>query len=151
MALVNRAARLGGRNPSWFKQSATAPIAFPAALNSYETSEEIPVKLRFRHTVTQGRTPSFLGFDSKTVTLPGSPVTPFQCRISPISGEKLVYAPAFHVLFDMSQDHVFYNLPGGASESRFGPGYGEGIDDWLKGRVSPLGNVPEGTNGLAVG
>jgi penicillin amidase len=126
-------------------------VAFPAALNSYETSEEIPVKLRFRHTVTQGRTPSFLGFDSKTVTLPGSPVTPFQCRISPISGEKLVYAPAFHVLFDMSQDHVFYNLPGGASESRFGPGYGEGIDDWLKGRVSPLGEVPEGTKGFSVG
>jgi penicillin amidase len=119
-------------------------VAFPAALASYETSQEIPVRLRFRHMVTQGKTPAFLGFDSKVVELPGSPVTPFQCRISPISGEKLVYAPAFHVLFDMKDDNVFYNLPGGASESRFGVGYGKGIDEWLYGRLLPLGNPDPG-------
>ena len=56
-----------------------------------------------------------------------------------------MYAPAFHVLFDMSNDQVFYNLPGGASESRFGPGYGKGIDGWLHGKVAPLGKAEPGS------
>ena len=34
MALVKRAARLGGRKPSRFKHSATAAIDFPAARSS---------------------------------------------------------------------------------------------------------------------
>ncbi len=38
---------------------------------------EIPVKLRFKGLVTQGLTPAFLGFDSKQIELPGTPVTPF--------------------------------------------------------------------------
>jgi len=100
---------------------------------------DVPVRLRFKHLVTRGRSPAWLGFDSPEIELPGSPVTPFQCRVSPISGERLVYAPAFHLSFDMSQPHAFYNLPGGASESRFGPGYGLGIREWLEGTLLPLG------------
>jgi hypothetical protein len=113
-------------------------IAWPKALAGHAT-HDVPVRLRFRHLLTQGRTPAFLGFDSHEVELPGSPVTPFQCRVSPVSGEKLVYAPAFHILFDMKDDHVFYNMPGGASELRFGPGYGKGVDFWLRGELLPLG------------
>lgn len=100
---------------------------------------EIPVKLRFKGLVTQGKTPSFLGFDSEELMLPGTPVTAFQCRISPVSGENLVYAPAFHLFFDMSKRGALYNVPGGASESRFGVGYGKGVDDWLKGKLLPIG------------
>jgi penicillin amidase len=104
---------------------------------------EIPVKLRFKGIVTQGRTPAFLGFDSKEVELPGTPVTAFQCRISPISGENLVYAPAFHLAFDMSERGALYNVPGGASESRFGVGYGKGVDEWLAGKWFPIGKGAE--------
>ncbi|HEV8247765.1 MAG TPA: penicillin acylase family protein [Polyangiaceae bacterium] len=112
--------------------------AFATALAQYK-QHDVPVRLRFKHLVTQGRSPSFLGFDSRPIELPGSPVTPFQCRITPVSGEKLIYAPAFHLLCDMSRPGAWYNLPGGASESRFGPGYGKGIDEWLNGTLLPLG------------
>jgi hypothetical protein len=119
--------------------------AFPVALETYAT-HDVPVRTRFKHMVTQGRAPALLGFDSELVEFPGSPVTPFQCRRSPISGENLLYAPAFHLTFDMSQQHAWYNIPGGASESRFGPGYGKGVQEWLRGELLPLG----GSNGGAV-
>ena len=115
--------------------------AFEIALSEHAT-HDVPVRTRFAHLVTRGRSPAFLGFDSPPIELPGSPVAPFQCRISPISGERLVYAPAFHLLMDMKQRGAWYNLPGGASESRFGPGYGQGIEPWLEGTVHPLGSSP---------
>jgi len=116
-------------------------VAFDVAVAEHGT-HDVPVRTRFAHLVTRGRSPAFLGFDSPPVELPGSPVAPFQCRISPISGERLVYAPAFHLLMDMKERGAWYNLPGGASESRFGPGYGQGIEPWLEGTVVPLGSSP---------
>jgi penicillin amidase len=115
--------------------------AFDVAVAEH-ASHDVPVRTRFAHLVTRGRTPAFLGFDSPPVELPGSPVAPFQCRVSPISGQRLIYAPAFHLLMDMKQRGAWYNLPGGASESRFGPGYGRGIEPWLEGTVYPLGSSP---------
>ena len=115
--------------------------AFDVALAEYH-DHDVPVRTRFSHLVTRGRSPAFLGFDSALVELPGSPVAPFQCRVSPISGERLVYAPAFHLLMDMKQRGAWYNLPGGASESRFGPGYGRGLEPWLTGTLHPLGASP---------
>ena len=112
--------------------------AFSSALAEH-AKHDVPVRTRFAHLVTRGKSPAFLGFDSPEVTLPGSPVAPFQCRISPISGERLVYAPAFHLLMDMSKPGAWYNMPGGASESRFGPGYGKGLSAWLEGTLVPMG------------
>lgn len=115
--------------------------AFAVAVREHSTYP-MPVKIRFSHLVTRGRSPAFLGFDSAEVELPGNPVSPFQCRISPISGERLIYAPSFHLLIDMKQRGAWYNIPGGASESRFGAGYGKGVDAWLKGEMRPLGVSP---------
>jgi acyl-homoserine lactone acylase PvdQ len=114
--------------------------AFSVAKRDYR-AHDVPVKLRFGHIVTRGRSPAFLGFDSPEVELPASPDAPFQCRVSPIAGERLVYAPAFHLLMDMSHPGAWYNIPGGASESRFGPGYGKGVEDWLAGVMQPLGSA----------
>ena len=113
--------------------------AFPVAVASYE-QHDVPVRLRFAHLLTRGKSPAFLGFDSPEVELlRASPDAPFQCRVSPLSGERLVYAPAFlHLLMDMSRRGAWYNMPGGASESRFGPGYGKGVTDWLEGSLRPL-------------
>lgn len=114
--------------------------AFPRALAEYERYS-VPVRLRFRHLVTQGRSPAWLGFDSPLYELPGTPTSLFQSRVAYAGGEKLVYGPAFHILFDMREPGAFYNLPGGASESRFGAGYGAGIREWLRGDLFPLGPV----------
>ncbi len=130
--------------PELLSEAELAPLlraAFAVALTEH-ASHDVPVRTRFAHLVTRGRSPAFLGFDSAPVELPGSPVSPFQCRISPISGERLVYAPAFHLLMDMKQRGAWYNLPGGASESRFGPGYGQGVSPWLEGTLEPLGSSP---------
>jgi hypothetical protein len=45
------------------------------------------------------------------------------------------------LLMDMSQRGAWYNMPGGASESRFGPGYGKGLQAWLEGSLLPLGSA----------
>jgi hypothetical protein len=45
-----------------------------------------------------------------------------------------------HYLMDMGEAGGWYNLAGGASEQRFGPGYGEGIESWIRGEVFPLGD-----------
>jgi penicillin G amidase len=130
--------------PELLSAAELAPLlhaAFEVALAEH-TTHDVPVRTRFAHLVTRGRSPAFLGFDSPAIELPGSPVAPFQCRVSPISGERLVYAPAFHLLMDMKQRGAWYNLPGGASESRFGPGYGQGLQPWLEGTVHPLGSSP---------
>ena len=121
--------------------SALLGQAFATALAEH-TTHDVPVRTRFSHLITRGKSPAFLGFDSPEVELPGTPLSPFQCRVSPISGERLVYAPAFHLLIDMSQRGAWYNLPGGASESRFGPGYGRGLSEWLAGTLAPLGASP---------
>jgi hypothetical protein len=112
--------------------------AFERSLRVFREQKQVPVRLSFKHPLTDGKSPPWLGFDSAERELPGTPVSPFQCRSSLVAGETLVYAPSFHLAIDMSDDHVYYNLPGGASESRFGPGYGSGIDDWLEGRLSCL-------------
>lgn len=109
--------------------------AFPEAVAAYLTQKQVPVRLRFKHLVTQGKSPAFLGFDSAEVELPGTPLSPFQCRATLLGGETVVYAPAFHLACDMSDDNLYYNLPGGASESRFGSGYGRGVEEWLTGRL----------------
>jgi hypothetical protein len=41
----------------------------------------------------------------------------------------------------MSERGALYNVPGGASESRFGDGYGKGLDEWLTGRFFPIGKA----------
>ncbi len=130
--------------PELLSAAQLAPLlrdAFAVAVAEHG-SHDVPVRARFTHLVTRGRSPAFLGFDSAQVELPGSPVAPFQCRVSPISGERLLYAPAFHLLLDMKQRGAWYNLPGGASESRFGPGYGQGLKPWLDGTLNPLGSSP---------
>jgi penicillin G amidase len=114
--------------------------AFTVAIAEHRAFD-VPVRARFSHLVTRGRSPAFLGFDSPEIELPGSNVSAFQCRVSPISGERLVYAPAFHLLMDMSRRGAWYNMPGGASESRFGPGYGKGLPAWLNGALHPLGSA----------
>ena len=114
--------------------------AFAVAVAEHRAFD-VPVRTRFSHLVTRGRSPALLGFDSAEVELPGSNVSAFQCRVSPISGERLVYAPAFHLLMDMSRRGAWYNMPGGASESRFGPGYGKGLQAWLGGALRPLGSA----------
>jgi penicillin G amidase len=112
--------------------------AFARAVSASEPAM-VPARLRFRHLLTQGKSPAWLGLDSPRLELPGTPASPFQCRMIPVAGETLVYAPAFHLLFDMSWSDVWYNLPGGASESRFGPGYGKGVSEWMSGALLPLG------------
>jgi penicillin amidase len=102
-----------------------------------------PVRVPFRNAITQGKIP-LLGFDSAPVTFPGGPTTLFQSRIVDVLGLRIVSGPASHYVTDMSDPGGgWYNLPGGASERRFGPGYGRGVVEWRDGRFFPLGK-PKG-------
>lgn len=105
----------------------------------------LPLSLSFKSIFTPPQAPAaarwarFVGLDSKAVALPGTPTSLFQTRQLSFDGT-ITYGPAFHLVFDMKGPGAWYNLPGGASESRFGPGYGTGIDAWISGRFHPLGS-----------
>ena len=98
-----------------------------------------PLRERFIDFLSAGKLPRPLGYRSAELEIPGSPVTPFQARIVDYQGQLMFIAPAFHLMFDMSQRGGWYNMPGGASEHKLGPGYATGIDEWLQGGMRPLG------------
>lgn len=101
----------------------------------------VPVRTRFANVMLGGKAPAWLGLDSPEVTLPGGPCVPFQTRLQSFAGNTMVFGPVFHLVFDMSRPGGWYNIPGGASERRRGPGYGVGLSDWIDGRFSPLGDA----------
>lgn len=111
--------------------------AWPGALRSYRSGN--PVRARFENVVLRGRLPGLMGFSSAKKDFPGGPTVPFQARVTEFEREKMVFGPVFHFLFDMSRPGSLYNIAGGASENRFGPGYGRGVDDWLHGRFREFG------------
>jgi hypothetical protein len=116
--------------------------AWPIAKSALGTSP-VPVRARFVNAYFEGKLPAFLGLDTPPMTVRGGPVAPFQCRAATIAGQSFLGGPAFHVLFDMSKRGGWYNASGGASERRFGPGYGGGLDAWHSGDLAPLGH-PDG-------
>jgi len=103
---------------------------------------DVPVRAKFHNLFFPGKLPGFLGFDSPEVAVPGGPVSPFQSRRAAFRGEHFVFGPGAEFLVDLGQRGCWYSIPGGASESRFGPGYGKGVEEWLRGDLFPLGGAP---------
>ena len=99
----------------------------------------VPARFAFVNEYFRGKLPLRLGFDTAVVEPPGGPTVPFQLREVAFAGMKLYFAPAFHMVFDMSRPGGWFHVPGGASERRFGPGYGQGVHEWLTGQFFPLG------------
>jgi penicillin amidase len=93
----------------------------------------------FRNPVLDVDLASLFGVHSRPVRFPGGPTSLFQSRRVSTLGEELLGGPAFHLLMDLGQTGGRYNVAGGASEQRFGPGYGKGLDDWAAGRWKPIG------------
>lgn len=114
--------------------------AWPEALRLVRSGRwPVPLRRGFQNALLGGRLPRALGWDGPPLDLPGGPTSLFQTRTIVVEGETFVGGPAFHLLFDLGKPGGWFNICGGASESRFGPGYGEGVDDWLAGRFAPLG------------
>jgi acyl-homoserine lactone acylase PvdQ len=112
-----------------------------ARANSPPGKHSLPLRVRFKHLLTQGLSPALLGFDSKPIELPGGPMSAFTCRsTSVVDGYDVVGGPVFHLALDMKRPGIWYNIAGGASEARWGEGYGKGLDDWLKGKLIPMGD-----------
>ena len=123
-------------------QSALCIRAWPRALERVRSPTwRIPLKFPFVNEYFRGKLPRALGFDTQTVEPPGGPTVPFQCRQVAFAGMNLYFAPAFHLVLDMNRPGAWFHLPGGASERRFGAGYGQGVREWLTGRFFPLGDA----------
>jgi penicillin amidase len=101
----------------------------------------LPIVRRFADPLTQGKLGSAGGLCSAPVTFPGAPCAPFQTRAFHFEDQSMVFGPAFHYVTDMGDRGGWYHVPGGASESRFGPGYGKGVDLWVEGNFIALGQV----------
>ena len=115
--------------------------AWPVAKAQVKKGHDVPVRTKFKNVLLQGKLPTALGFDTPPVLLPGGPVAPFQSRVIEFEGEQIVGGPAFHLVMDMSKPGAWYHVPGGAAEKRYGPGYGAGVDEWLRGEFLPLGDA----------
>jgi hypothetical protein len=100
---------------------------------------DVPVNAKFVNVVLQGRLPTALGFDRPAFRWPGGPLSPFQTRQTTFRGETFRFGPGTNFVVDFGEPGIRYNLPGGASERRFGPGYGLGVDEWLRGELRRLG------------
>jgi acyl-homoserine lactone acylase PvdQ len=100
---------------------------------------QMPIRATFQNFLLEGRLPKFLGFDSDEIAIPGNPHCAFQLRELQMGGLRVVVGPLFHLVFDMSERGGWYNMAGGASEKRFGPGYGKGITEWRDGKWIKLG------------
>ncbi len=122
------------RMEAWLRE------AWPKAKARVEAGTwSLPPQIGFANQITQGQTPAWLGWDTQPMSLPGGPTTPFQTRVMQLREHPMRGAPAFHLVMDMQQEGSWYNMPGGASERRFGPGYGMGIPEWIEGRFLPIG------------
>jgi len=122
--------------------------AWPRALARMDDpSWWAPVEEPFKNIFTLGKEPALLGLSTRPFPWPGGPVSPLQARIMTLGGERMPGGPGWRVLFDLGKPGGWYNLAGGASERRFGPGYGKGLDEWVGGRFLPFG----GTEGPAPG
>ncbi len=119
--------------------------AFPRALEQASSPQHrLPRRDRFKNFLFAGKL-SWLGFDSKPVVNPGGPTTPRQITAVSVAGQEFVFGGAGRFLCDMSKPGGWYCNSGGASERRFGPGYGKGVDAWARGTFVPMG----GANGPA--
>ena len=68
-------------------------------------------------------------------------MTPNQVTLATIGGQSFVFGAACRMLVDMSRPGLWYCMSGGASERRFGIGYGKGLDAWARGEFMPLGGA----------
>lgn len=112
--------------------------AWPVAAAAPTDRVAGPVRARFANLVTQGKLPAWVGMSSPPVDLPGGPTSLLASRRSVFGGHDVITGPAFHILVDMAEPGLRYNICGGASERRFGPGYGAGLDAYLTGELLPL-------------
>jgi penicillin amidase len=130
--------------------SALLAEAWPRSTERLRTSE-LPIDMRFNDQIEQGKLPAFFGFGTPPVAMPGSPTSPFQARVVHVLGEAFHGGPGWHVAVDLGQPGCWYNVPGGASERRFGPGYGKGWSEWVEGRFLALGGAIGGAPDLLDG
>ena len=79
-----------------------------------------------------------LGYNSRKYPMPGCHATPFQGHVFQTAAREQTFAPCYHFVTDLSTDHAWTNIPGGASENRFSKYYKDGVARWLTGKYKRL-------------
>ncbi len=125
--------------PEVLSAQALTPLLYAAWRTSKGQRGPMVGEAPFTHFLTGGRLPSALGFSTPPVRWPGGPTSLFQTRTIEAFGETMRGGPMFHLLMDFSRKGGRYNMAGGASERRLGPGYGAGIDAWVHKEWLPIG------------
>ncbi len=113
--------------------------AFPRAIVRARSPDvQLPRRDKFKNAVFAGKLGWLL--DSKPIENRGGPTTPNQVTTQQLGDTTVVFGAAGRYLCDMSKQGGWYCISGGASERRFGVGYGAGLEDWARGRFRPLGS-----------
>lgn len=86
-----------------------------------------------RHLLFGGKFPKFLGFDYGPIAVRGGRATVHQGQIYRSAGRDTSFVPTFRFVTDFSEQALFSNLLGGASDRRFGGSYHSEVQNWLNG------------------
>lgn len=95
-------------------------------------------KFDFNNIFLGGKLPSFLGFDIRGKTLPGSRATIPQGQMFKNAGRLTTFSPSFRMIVEMEKDEMQTNIAGGPSGRRFSRWYGTGIKEWEDGIYKKL-------------
>jgi penicillin amidase len=85
-----------------------------------------------------GKLPKFLGFDKGAFPMPGGRATIHQGQVYKSNGRKTTFAPSFRLISDMSEEIVYTNISGGASDRRFSKYYANDFKNWQSGKYKKI-------------
>jgi len=85
-----------------------------------------------------GKLPKFLGFDKGPFPMPGGRATIHQGQVYKSNGRKTTFAPSYRLITDMSEESVFTNISGGASDRRFSKYYANDFKNWQSGKYKKI-------------
>jgi len=77
--------------------------------------------------------PLFLGIDLGPVSIKGGRATVHQGQLMRSRGRLMACGPSYRFVTDLGTDELHSTLPGGPSDRRFSPWYGNGLKEWFRG------------------
>ena len=111
------------------EQAAAEPVKKWGEVNSFHFTN------RFFEAARVGR---LLGFHTQQMAMPGCQASPFQGHLKQTATRESSFAPSYHFVTDLTDEHAWTNLPGGPAESRFSKWYRSDIAHWADGKYRRL-------------
>jgi len=121
----------------WFRDRTRDQIFQSVLERTLDTTSPQPYgkarRLRFEHLMLGSKLPLFLGIDLGPVSIKGGRATVHQGQLMRSRGRLMACGPSYRFVTDLGTDELHSTLPGGPSDRRFSPWYGNGLKEWFRG------------------